>query len=92
MPPFSELPTCLVAYDVIGQGAVTELTMTESHSWDIPRAIMLGGEEGWPRIISGLQSLLETGKPLAFDIGEGPKPEFVAVVQKAATEKPWMKK
>jgi len=92
MPPFSELPTTLVAYDVTAKGGATELTMTESHNWDIPREIMAGGDEGWPKIISGLKSLLETGKPLAFDMTEGPAPEFVAAVEKAAKEKPWMKR
>lgn len=92
MPPFSELPTCLVAYDVEAKGEVVELTMTESHDWDIPRAIMLGGEEGWPKILSGLKSVLETGKPLVFDMSEGPAPEFVAAVEKAAAEKPWLKR
>ncbi len=91
MPPFSNLPTTLVTYDIEPAGEVTALTMTESHNWDIPREIMAGGEEGWPKIISGLKSLLETGKPLAFDMSEGPKPEFVDAVQKAATEKPWLK-
>ncbi|HWK97553.1 MAG TPA: SRPBCC domain-containing protein [Pseudolabrys sp.] len=92
MPPFSELPSCLVTWDVEADGAATRLTMTESHNWEIPREIMLGGEEGWPKIISGLKSLLETGKPLAFDMSAGPPPEFVAAVEKAAKEKPWMRK
>ncbi|WP_137044218.1 SRPBCC domain-containing protein [Pseudolabrys sp. FHR47] len=92
MPPFSELPTTLVTYDIEPAGAVTRLTMTESHDWDVPREIMIGGEEGWPKIISGLKSLLETGNPLTFDMSEGPAPEFVAAVQKAADEKPWLKK
>jgi len=92
MPPFSELPTCLVTYDVEAEGELTRLTMTESHDWDIPRDIMLGGEEGWPKIISGLKSLLETGKPLTFDMAAGPPPDFVAAVERAASEKPWLLK
>jgi hypothetical protein len=39
--------------------------MTESHSWDVPEAILSGGRSGWPAILSSLKSLLETGKPLA---------------------------
>ncbi len=92
MSPFSELPTCLIAYDIEADGDATRLTMTESHNWDIPREIMIGGDEGWPKILSGLKSLLETGKPLAFDMSAGPAPEFVAAVQKAADEKPWLKR
>ena len=92
MPPFSELPTCLITWDIEADGAATRLTMTESHDWDVPHEIMAGGEEGWPKIISGLKSLLETGKALSFDMSVGPPPEFVAAVEKAAKEKPWMRK
>jgi hypothetical protein len=83
---FGELPECLVTYDIEPSGQVVKLTMTESHSWDVPREILKGGEQGWPEIISGLKSLLETGKPLAMDITEGPPPEFIAAVKKAAAE------
>jgi len=44
------------------------LTMTESHSWDVPEAILSGGRIGWPAVLSGLKSLLETGKPLAIEM------------------------
>lgn len=90
MTDFSELPTCLVAYDIVASGEVVRLTMTESHSWDIPPEILLGGDEGWPKIIGGLKSLLETGKPLVFDLSEGPPPAMIAAVKKAAAEKPWL--
>ncbi|MCW5694960.1 MAG: SRPBCC domain-containing protein [Pseudolabrys sp.] len=91
MPPFSDLPTCLVTYDVEPAGEVTRLTMTESHDWDIPREILLGGDEGWPKILSGLKSLVETGRRLVFDMKEGPPPEFLAAAAKAAAERPWLK-
>jgi uncharacterized protein YndB with AHSA1/START domain len=91
MNDFAELPTCLVAYDVEPSGELVRLTMTELHSWDIPREILLGGDEGWPKIISGLKSLLETGKPLAFDLSEGPPPGMLEAVAKAVAEKPWLK-
>jgi hypothetical protein len=64
--------------------------MTESHSWDVPRDILKGGEMGWPKILSGLKSLLETGKPLAM-ANEAPPPEFLAAVKRAIAEKPWLK-
>ncbi len=66
MPGFGELPACLVTYDVEQAGEAVRLTMTESHDWDIPKAILSGGEAGWPAILSSLKSLLETGKPLAI--------------------------
>lgn len=91
MSDFSELPVCLVAYDLERSGDLVRLTMTESHSWDIPREILLGGEEGWPKIVSGLKSLLETGKPLVFDLSEGPPPVMMAAVKAAVAAKPWLK-
>jgi uncharacterized protein YndB with AHSA1/START domain len=90
MKDFGELPECLVTYDIEPSGQAVKLTMTESHSWDVPRDFLKGGEQGWPKILSGLKSLLETGKPLAVDTKEGPPPEFVAAVKKAVAEKPWL--
>ena len=90
MKDFGELPECLVTYDLEPSGQAVKLTMTESHSWDVPRDILKGGEQGWPKILSGLKSLLETGKPLTLDTKEGPPPEFMAAVKKAVAEKPWL--
>jgi len=64
--------------------------MSESHSWDVPRDLLKGGEMGWPKILSSLKSLLETGRPLAA-ANEPPPPEFIEAVKKAAAEKPWLK-
>jgi uncharacterized protein YndB with AHSA1/START domain len=90
MKDFGELPQCLVSYDIAPSGDAVRLTMTESHSWDVPRDILKGGEMGWPKILCGLKSLLETGKPLVT-AHEGPPPEFLAAVKRAVAEKPWMK-
>jgi uncharacterized protein YndB with AHSA1/START domain len=62
------LPDCLVTYDVVEAGGCVRLTMTESHQWDIPDAILSGGRAGWPAILSSLKSVLETGKPLAVKL------------------------
>jgi uncharacterized protein YndB with AHSA1/START domain len=64
MPQYA-LPDCLVAYDIAEAGGCVRLTMTESHQWDIPDAILSGGRAGWPAILSSLKSVLETGQPLA---------------------------
>lgn len=69
---FRKLPECLVTYDIAQAGEAVRLTMTESHSWDVPDAILAGGRMGWPAILSSLKSLLETGKPLAVKM-EPPK-------------------
>lgn len=86
---FAELPACLVSYDIEPAGACVRLTMTEAHSWAVPDAILAGGRAGWPKILSGLKSLLETGRPLAI-AGGGPPPGLVEAVQKAVAEKPWL--
>jgi hypothetical protein len=89
MPDFDQLPECVVRYDVMQAGRSVRLTMTESHSWEVPEAILKGGQSGWPQILSSLKSLLETGKPLAIKTG---MPEgFAAAVKQAAAEKPWLR-
>ena len=61
-PEFAKLPECHVTYEIAPAGEAVRLTMTESHSWDVPDAILSGGRSGWPAILSALKSLLETGK------------------------------
>lgn len=90
MKEFGELPECLVTYDIEPSGEAVKVTVTEAHSWDVPDAILSGGRMGWPKILSSLKSLLETGKPLAA-ANEGPPPEFMAAVKQAVAEKPWLR-
>lgn len=89
MKDFGELPECVITYDIAVSGDAVKLTMSESHSWDVPRDILKGGEMGWPKILSSLKSLLETGRPLAA-ANEPPPPEFMEAVKKAVAEKPWL--
>ncbi len=63
---FRKLPECLVTYEIAPAGEPVRLTMTESHSWEVPEAILSGGRTGWPAVLSSLKSLLETGKPLSI--------------------------
>jgi uncharacterized protein YndB with AHSA1/START domain len=90
MSGFGELPECLVSYDIEPSGEAVKLTMTESHSWDVPPAILAGGQAGWPKILSGLKSVLETGKPVAMQM-EGPPEGMIEAVERAVAEKPWLK-
>src|SRR5262249_25251058 len=69
MQSFGELPECLVSYDVAQAGGSVQLTMMESHSWEVPEAILKGGQSGWPKILSSLKSLLETGRSLSIATG-----------------------
>lgn len=87
MPEFRELPECLVTYDIEPAGGGVKLTMTEAHTWDVPDAILAGGRTGWPAILSGLKSVLETGMPL--DVKLAPPEGMVEAVRQAVAEKPW---
>ena len=72
---FSKLPECVVTYAIAQAGDAVRLTMTESHSWNV---ILSGGRSGWPAILSGLKSLLETGKAPAIKM-EPPKEMIEAI-------------
>jgi len=76
-----KLPECLVTYQVDALGGAVRLTMSESHQWDVPDAILSGGRMGWPLVLSSLKSLIETGKPLVVKL-EPPK-EMLEAVKRA---------
>ena len=89
MKNFAELPECLVTYEIEPAGGCVKLTMTEAHSWDVPAAILAGGQSGWPAILSSLKSLLELGKPLAIQMA--PPADFMEAVAQAVATKPWLR-
>jgi uncharacterized protein YndB with AHSA1/START domain len=67
------LPESIVTYDLEAVGAgVVRLTMTEAHPTPIPSYLLEGGRRGWPMILSGLKSLLETGQPLDIPVPQPP--------------------
>jgi uncharacterized protein YndB with AHSA1/START domain len=73
-PELKDLPECVVTYEIEEAGdGVIRLTMTEAHPTPIPAYLLEGGRRGWPIILSGLKSLLETGKPLAIRPPQPPK-------------------
>ena len=73
-PDLKDLPECIVSYEIEPLGdAVVRLTMTEAHPTPIPAYLLEGGRQGWPMILSGLKSLLETGKPLSIPTPQLPK-------------------
>jgi len=69
-----KLPEAIVSYEIepVG-GGVVRLTMTEAHPTPIPIHLLEGGRKGWPKILCGLKSLLETGKPLNIPVPQPPK-------------------
>jgi uncharacterized protein YndB with AHSA1/START domain len=77
---FRKLPECLVTYEIAPTGDAVRLTLTESHSWDVPEAILSGGRAGWPAVLSSLKSLLETGKPLS--VAMEPPREMIEAIRR----------
>ena len=77
---FAKLPECLVSYEIAQAGEAVRLTMTEAHSWEVPVAILSGGRAGWPAVLSGLKSLLETGK--ALSIAMDPPREMIDAIKR----------
>jgi uncharacterized protein YndB with AHSA1/START domain len=86
---FRELPESLVTYDIEPMGGSVKLTMTEAHQWDVPDAILAGGRQGWPLVLSSLKSMLETGKPIEINVKMGPPKEMLEAVRQACATKPW---
>ena len=86
---FRELPESLVTYEIEPLGGSVKVTMTESHRWDVPDAILAGGRQGWPLILSSLKSVLETGKPIAVAVPMGPPKEMIDAIRQAIATKPW---
>ena len=63
-----DLPESIVTYEIDLLGKVVRLTMTEAHPTPMDEKHLEAGRRGWPVILSGLKTLLETGHPLpAFD-------------------------
>ena len=58
----AKLGTTLVTYEIEQADEAVRLTMSERHDRDLSDDILEGGRTGWPAILSGLKSLLETGK------------------------------
>ena len=52
----------MVTFDIEPVGEVVRLTVTQLNA-PIDEKYLEGGRQGWPVILSGLKSLLETGKP-----------------------------
>jgi uncharacterized protein YndB with AHSA1/START domain len=59
-----KLGPTLVTYEIEPSGNAVKLTMSEAHDRPLSDDILSGGRQGWPAILSGLKSVLETGKPL----------------------------
>ena len=90
MESFRELPESLVTYEIEPMGGSVKLTMTEAHQWEVPDAILAGGRQGWPFILSSLKSVLETGNPIVTSVPMGPPKGMLDAVKEACATKPWL--
>ncbi|MDE2266150.1 MAG: SRPBCC family protein [Alphaproteobacteria bacterium] len=67
-------PECLVTYLIEPVGdEIVRLTMKETHPTPVSEHLLEGGRRGWPMILSGLKSLLETGQGLAIPTPSPPE-------------------
>jgi uncharacterized protein YndB with AHSA1/START domain len=64
MEEFRHLPETIVRYQIDPLGDVVRLTVSEFHPEGIDPKFVEGGRRGWPIVLSGLKTLLETGHPL----------------------------
>jgi len=67
------LPPTHITYDIEPVGEVVRLTMTQANDFEPKPEHLEGGRHGWPIILSGLKSLLETGKPLDMPTPKPPE-------------------
>ena len=81
-----KLGSTLVTYGIEPVGEVVKLTLIESHDRPLSDDILAGGRQGWPAILSGLKSVLETGH--APDIKMGPPPQMLAALKAMGIEVP----
>lgn len=61
-----KLGPTLVTYEIEPAGESVRLTMLQLHDREISDDILSGGRSGWPAILSGLKSLLETSEAPAI--------------------------
>lgn len=58
------LPEAVVTFQLDPVGDLVCLTLTERQSETVDEKYRDGGRRGWPYVLSGLKTLLETGSPL----------------------------
>ncbi|WP_342362997.1 SRPBCC domain-containing protein [Terrarubrum flagellatum] len=66
-------PPAIIEYRVESVGEAVKLSVCEFHTWDVPEKFKEAGRNGWALILSGVKSILETGKPLPTVKMEPPK-------------------
>jgi uncharacterized protein YndB with AHSA1/START domain len=73
MEELRRLPEAVVTFQIDSLGNVVRLTVSEFHPEGIDEKYVEGGRRGWPIILSGLKTLLETGHSLPkFELPDMP--------------------
>src|ERR1700753_1321408 len=81
-----KLGPTLVSYEIEPAGDAVRLTMTESHDRPLDDDILSGGRQGWPAILSSLQTLVGTGQPLVVKMA--PPERMLAALKKLGIQTP----
>jgi uncharacterized protein YndB with AHSA1/START domain len=81
-----KLGPTLVTYEIEPAGNAVRLTLTEAHDRPLEDDILEGGRQGWPAILSGLKSLLETGEALVVKME--PPQKMLAALKKIGIATP----
>ena len=81
-----KLGPTLVTYEIEPAGDVTKLTLLQSHDRPLSDDILSGGRQGWPAILSGLKSLLETGNAIVIPMQ--PPARMLAALKKMGIATP----
>jgi uncharacterized protein YndB with AHSA1/START domain len=81
-----KLGPTLVTYEIEQAGEAVKLTLLQSHDRPISDDILSGGREGWPAILSGLKSVLETGTALVIKMQ--PPQRMLAALKELGIETP----
>jgi hypothetical protein len=57
-------PEAIITFQIDALGAIVRLTVSKFHPDGIDPMYVEGSRRGWPIILSGLKTLLETARPL----------------------------
>jgi len=77
-----------VTYLIEPAGEAVRLTLTEAHERELDDDILSGGRTGWPAILSGLKSVLETGHAPKIEMAAPAK--MLAALRRLGVEVPEM--
>jgi uncharacterized protein YndB with AHSA1/START domain len=81
-----KLGPTLVTYEIEPAGDAVKLTLIQSHDRPLSDDILSGGRQGWPAILSGLKSVLETGNPLVIKMA--PPERMLAALKEIGIKTP----